>query len=84
MIAFLNKHPKVGAITPKIWLDEGKTLQSHILHPVTIRQFIMGFTPLGKLFPSNWVFKKCGIKILMSGVQKTPLKSTALPAHASW
>jgi len=74
MIVFMDKNPKVGAVTPRIWLDEGKTLQSHILHPFTIGQYIFGFTPLGRLFPRNWVFKKMWNKDIEVWRSKNPLE----------
>ncbi len=74
MLAFMDKHPKVGAVTPRIWLDEGKTLQSHILHPFTMGQYIFGFTPLGKLFPHNGVFKKMWKKDIEVWRSKYPLE----------
>jgi hypothetical protein len=75
MIAFMEKNPDVGAVTPKIWLDEGKTLhQSCILHPFTIENYIFAYSLLGRVFLHNWVLKKLWKKDIMIWLSKDPLE----------
>jgi GT2 family glycosyltransferase len=74
MIAFMEKNPDVGALTPKIWLDEGKTLQSCILHPFTIENYIFAYSLLGRTFLRNWVLKKLWKKDIEIWLSKDPLE----------
>jgi GT2 family glycosyltransferase len=73
MIAFIEKNPDAGAITPKIWLDERKTLQSCILHPFTIENYIFAYS-LGRAFLHNWVLKKLWKKDIEIWLSKDPLE----------
>ncbi len=74
MIAFMEQNPDVGATTPKIWLDERKTLQSCILHPFTIENYIFAYSPLGRAFLHNWVLKKLWKKDIEIWFSKDPLE----------
>jgi GT2 family glycosyltransferase len=74
MVAFMEKNPEVGAITPKIWLDERKTLQSCILHPFTIGNYIFAHSPIGRAFLHNWVLKKLWKKDIEIWLAEGPLE----------
>lgn len=74
MMTFMDAHSNVGAVTPRIWLDEGKTLQSHILHPFTVRRFLYEFTPLGEIFPGNTVYKSMWSKDIRAWLADAPLE----------
>lgn len=74
MIAFMDKNPDIGATTPKIWLDEKKTLQSCMLHPFTIENYIFAYSLLGRVFFHNWVLKKLWKKDIEIWLSKDPLE----------
>jgi hypothetical protein len=74
MLAYMEKNPDIGAITPKIWLDERKTLQSCILHPFTIGNYIFVHSPLGRVFRHNCVLKKLWKKDIEIWLAKDPLE----------
>jgi len=79
MLAFIDNNPQAGAVTSKKWIDEGKTIQSPLLHPFTIRQYIFRYTFLGKLFPSNTVFKKMWGKDIEALLSQEPLEVDCFP-----
>jgi GT2 family glycosyltransferase len=74
MLVFMEKNSQVGAITPKIWLDERRTLQSFILHPFTIGNYIFAHSPIGRAFLHNWVLKKLWKKDIEIWLAKGPLE----------
>jgi GT2 family glycosyltransferase len=72
--AFMEQEPDAGAITPKTWLDEGKTLQCNILSPRTLGYFMFVHSSLGRIFPRNLVSKKIWAKDIKVWLSKYPLE----------
>src|SRR4030042_4324193 len=74
MISFMEQEPDVGALSSKIWVEEGKTLQSCILPPFSIENYIFVYSPLGRAFPHNRVLKKLWKKDIGIWLSKDPLE----------